>query len=169
MQLLALLPLLAVASAQLKTLTVGKVPQSSQPYHIPYLQGPVLSQGTVAYRFPITSNSSGGLLTLLTTNTNTATSLSVPAHKHIARYENFFCTRGQVQLWFGKNGSENVASGDGAQQGRVMQSGDFGASTPYTTHAFQTGSEDTEMYGVVFPGGLEFVLIPSLTIQECSH
>lgn len=131
-----------------QSLVVDDTPSNVRPYILPYLTGSVWVTGNVAYRFPITRLSSGGAFTLLTTNTNQSTSVSVPPHKHVARYENFFCSRGELRMWLGKNNSTD-------QSGRDLRPGDMAASPPSTTHTFQTMQPDTELFGVTYPAGLE--------------
>jgi quercetin dioxygenase-like cupin family protein len=109
--------------------------------------GPVLNLGNTAFRFPITASSSGGTMTLLTTNGDGSPDVNVFPHRHVVQYENFFCSRGAVQLWTQQwNATQNV---------RKLTAGDFGASPPNVTHTFQIVEPNTEMYGVVFDGGLE--------------
>lgn len=130
------------------SLVVDEPPNFVRPYVIPHNHGPTLAIGSTAGRFPVTSPSSGGAITLLTTNGGASSTLNVFPHLHQRQYENFFCSRGSVQLWMqGKNeSSQNV---------RRLSAGDYGASPPNTTHTFQIVEPNTEMFGVIFDGGLE--------------
>lgn len=141
---------LAVVTASAQpplSLLVDDTPTHVRPYVLPHLVGTVTATGDMAYRFPITAASSGNAFTLLTTNTGRYDKPNVFPHAHKVRYENFFCEKGALHLWLATNGT--------SQEARVMEPGDFGASPPGKIHAFQTLRPDTEMFGVVFPGGLE--------------
>lgn len=54
--------------------------------------------------------------------------------------------KGRFQLWTEKDGSENA---------RLLTPGDYGACPRNTTHTFQILDPDTEMVGVIAPGGFE--------------
>jgi hypothetical protein len=84
---------------------------------------------------------------LLSTNAGRSEGPSVFPHAHKMRYENFFCEKGALNLW--------LATSNNSQEARTLEPGDFGASPPGKIHAFQTLRPDTQMFGVVFPGGLE--------------
>jgi len=152
MQLTLLLAtgLVSLASAQTsgKSLIVDTPPNALRPYVVQHLKGVVLNLMDTAMRFPITAGSSNGKMTLLSTHGNAAVDLNVPAHRHVARYENFFCSRGGVQLW--------TQQWNGTQQVRKLTAGDMAASPSNATHTFQIVEPNTEMYGVVFAGGLEY-------------
>ncbi|KAF2674821.1 quercetin 2,3-dioxygenase anaerobically complexed with the substrate kaempferol [Microthyrium microscopicum] len=133
---------LAAPSAA-ESLVVTDTPDHVRPYVVPHLTGHVVGNN----RFPITAASSGGSMTLLSTNAGRSEYLSVPPHSHKRGYENFFCSRGALQLW--------LATSNTDQQLRLLEPGDMGASPPGRIHAFQTMRPDTELFGVTFPGGLE--------------
>jgi len=61
----------------------------------------------------------------------------------------FFCSKGALQLW--------LATSNASQQVRQLEPGDMGASPPGNIHAFQTLRPDTELFGVTFPAGLEYL------------
>jgi mannose-6-phosphate isomerase-like protein (cupin superfamily) len=137
----------AAPSNQPRSLLVDDTPTFVRPYIIPHLVGNVVSTDGTANRFPITAASSGGAFTLLSTNAAHSSVINVPLHAHKRGYENFFCSKGIIQLW--------LANGNDTQQVRVLEPGDMGASPPGVIHAFQTMRPDTELFGVTFPGGLE--------------
>lgn len=55
---------------------------------------------------------------------------------------------------------------------RKLTAGDYGASLPNATHTFQIVESNTEMYGVIFDGGLEKMFfaigLPNLTYSSFS-
>jgi mannose-6-phosphate isomerase-like protein (cupin superfamily) len=134
-------------SSQASSLLVDDTPTFVRPYVLPHLVGHVVAAGRSANRFPITAASSGGAFTLLTTNAGRSETISVPIHSHKRGYENFFCFKGALQLW--------LATSNETQKVRILEPGDMGASPPSRIHAFQTLRQDTELFGVTFPGGLE--------------
>jgi mannose-6-phosphate isomerase-like protein (cupin superfamily) len=146
LQFLALISASPISS-QAPSLLVDDTPAFVRPYVIPHLMGHVVATGPSANRFPITAASSGGAFTLLTTNAGRSERISVPIHSHKRGYENFFCFKGALQLW--------LATSNETQRVRVLEPGDMGASPPTRIHAFQTLRQDTELFGVTFPGGLE--------------
>ncbi|OKP03397.1 Quercetin 2,3-dioxygenase [Penicillium subrubescens] len=83
----------------------------------------------------------------MNTNAPSSGSLGVLPHIHRKHYENFFSFKGRFQLWAQK--------GDNEQQARVLTRGDYGSVTRNTTHTFQILDPDTEMVGVIVPGGFE--------------
>jgi quercetin dioxygenase-like cupin family protein len=139
--------LTATSLSQQLSLVVRNAPTSVRPYVLPHLVGTVTAADNAAFRFPITALSSGNAFTLLTTNTGRSEGPNVFPHSHKVGYENFFCEKGALQLWLATNNT--------SQETRVLEPGDFGASPPGKIHTFQTLRPDTEMFGVVFPGGLE--------------
>ena len=86
-------------SPKAESLIVSDTPTFVRPYVIPHLVGHVVATGNAANRFPITAASSGGAFTLLTTNAGRSETISVPPHSHKRGYENFFCSKGALQLW----------------------------------------------------------------------
>ncbi|KAL5356166.1 RmlC-like cupin domain-containing protein [Aspergillus floccosus] len=127
---LALLPL--DAGQSLADLYVENAPSSPRPY---------------LYRFTVTGPSSDYAFTLMSTNAPASGSLGVLPHIHQTHYENFFNFKGRFQLW--------AQHGDGEQQGRLLTQGDYGSVPRNTTHTFQILDPDTEMVGVISPGGFE--------------
>ncbi|KAJ0415433.1 RmlC-like cupin domain-containing protein [Aspergillus carlsbadensis] len=68
-------------------------------------------------------------------------------HIHQRHYENFFKLKGRYQLWAQK--------GNETQQSRVLGAGDYEAVPRDTAHTFRALELDTEMLGVIAPGGFE--------------
>jgi hypothetical protein len=76
-------------------------------------------------------------------------------------YENFFNYKGHFQLWTEKDGDE---------QAHLLTAGDYGAVPHNTTHTFQILDPDTEMVGVIQPGGFEcVVLFLKVLLSKKSH
>lgn len=143
---LSLLPL-TVAQA-LSDLYVDSAPSSPRPYILPhYANSHAVTIGNQLYRFSVTGPSSDYAFTLMSTNAPASGSLGVLPHIHQAHYENFFNFKGRFQLW--------AQNGDGEQQARLLTQGDYGSVPQNTTHTFQILDPDTEMVGVISPGGFE--------------
>ncbi|KAL4951764.1 RmlC-like cupin domain-containing protein [Aspergillus filifer] len=154
MKLLSAIPVLASAataaaqSLQLSDLYVIEAPSSPRPYILPhYANSHAVTIGAQLYRFAVTGASSDYAFTLMSTNAPASGSLGVLPHIHQKHYENFFAFKGRFQLWAQK--------GDGEQQGRLLSQGDYGSVPRNTTHSFQILDPDTEMIGVISPGGFE--------------
>lgn len=139
-------------SLSLNDLYLENAPSSPRPYIIPhYADSHAVSVGAQIYRFPVTGPSSGHAFTLMSTNAPGSSALGVLPHIHQTHYENFFNFKGRFQLW-----AQKV---NGEQEGRLMTQGDYGSVPRNTTHTFQILDPDTEMVGVVAPGGFEYVII----------
>ena len=148
--LAALGPHLA-SSLSLDDLYLENAPCSPRPYIIPhYADSHAVAVGAQIYRFPVTGPSSGHAFTLMSTNAPDSGSLGVLPHIHQAHYENFFNFKGRFQLWAQKDKEDE-------QQARLLTQGDYGSVPRNTTHTFQILDPDTEMVGVVVPGGFEYV------------
>ncbi|KAF4950363.1 hypothetical protein FSARC_13227 [Fusarium sarcochroum] len=132
-------------------LVVDQAPNIPRPYVLPKGFGRAVSVGSQVYRFSVTGNASDGAFTLLQTNAPSSTGLGVLPHIHKAHYENFYCTKGQFRLW--------AESHSSAQQGRQLTPGDYGAVPPNTKHTFQVLDPDTQMTGVIQPGGFEELFV----------
>ncbi|GMF62708.1 unnamed protein product [Phytophthora fragariaefolia] len=65
----------------------------------------------------------------------------------------FYCTRGRFQLWAESYNSTSE------QQTRVLTQGDYGAVPHNTYHTFQVLDPDTQMTGVIQPGGFEVLFV----------
>ncbi|KAE9068044.1 hypothetical protein PF010_g27227 [Phytophthora fragariae] len=115
--------------------------------------GEAVKIGDQVYRFSVTGPSSGGAFTLLQTSAPEATTLGVLPHIHKTHYENFYCTRGRFQLWAESYNSTTE------QQTRVLTQGDYGAVPHNTYHTFQVLDPDTQMTGVIQPGGFEELFV----------
>lgn len=133
------------ASAQ-ASMWVTSVPTYVRPYAIAHYNAAGCVVGNQVYRFPVTGPSSGYAFTLIGTSAPASTALGVLPHIHLAHYENFFNLNGRFQLWTEKDGDE---------QTRVFEAGDFGAVPHNTTHTFQLLANNTEMVGIIQPGGFE--------------
>ncbi|KAH7193968.1 RmlC-like cupin domain-containing protein [Fusarium flagelliforme] len=132
-------------------LVVDRAPDTPRPYMLPKGFGRAVSVGSQVYRLSVTGNASDGAFTLLQTNAPSSSELGVLPHIHKAHYENFYCTKGQFRLWAESNSS--------AQQGRQLTPGDYGAVPHNTKHTFQVLDPDTQMTGVIHPGGFEELFI----------
>ncbi|KAH8660045.1 RmlC-like cupin domain-containing protein [Xylariales sp. PMI_506] len=132
-------------------LVLAEAPGTAQPYVLRKGAGQAVQVGSQIYRFSVTGNSSDGAFTLMQTNAPDSTALGVLPHTHLTHYENFYCTKGRVQVW-----AETEASGE---QARVLTAGDYGAVPQNTTHTFQITDPDTQLTGVIQPGGFEALFI----------
>jgi quercetin dioxygenase-like cupin family protein len=83
----------------------------------------------------------------MSTNAPSSSALGVLPHIHQKHYENFFNFKGRFQLWAQKDSNE--------QQARLLTQGDYGSVPRNTTHTFQLLDPDSEMVGVIVPGGFE--------------
>lgn len=133
------------------SLIVDEAPQSAIPYVLLKGTGQAVQVGSQIYRFSVTGNSSDGAFTLMQTNAPAASGLGVLPHIHQTHYENFYCSKGRVQVW-----AETDAAGEAA---RVLTQGDYGAVPHNTTHTFQITDPDTQLTGVIQPGGFEALFI----------
>lgn len=136
------------SSSPKSSIWVTEVPTYVRPYAIPHLLAGGCVVGQQVYRFPVTGASSDNAFSLIQTNAPGSTELGVLPHIHEIYYETFFNVRGRFQLWTKKDGVENT---------RVILPGDFGAVPQETIHTFQILDPDTEMMGVIQPGGFEYV------------
>lgn len=138
----------AVASShEWSSLYVDEAPQFVRPYVLPKERGLNVRVGQQIYRFSVTGNSSGGAFTLLQTNAPDSTELGVLPHIHKLHHENFYCTKGRFQLWAKIDGS--------IEQSRILTQGDYGTVPHNTIHSYQILDPDTQMTGVIQPGGFE--------------
>ncbi|KAF6819346.1 quercetin 2,3-dioxygenase [Colletotrichum sojae] len=150
------LPLVAAAPRGLsnstsRDLVVDQAPDSPQPYALRKGGGRAVAVGAQIYRFSVTGNASAGAFTLMQTNAPDSTELGVLPHIHKAHYENFYCSKGQFQLWAKANSS--------AEQARLLTPGDYGSVPPNTVHTFQITDPDTQLTGVIQPGGFEELFV----------
>lgn len=129
------------------SLWVDQAPSSPIPYCIEhYATAQAVAIGQQIYRFPVTGPSSGGKFSLLSTSAPASGALGVLPHIHERHFENFFSYKGSAEVWASKDGSDN---------GRLLTPGDYGAVPRNTTHTFQFLSPDSELVGVISPGGFE--------------
>ncbi|PWY85507.1 quercetin 2,3-dioxygenase [Aspergillus eucalypticola CBS 122712] len=149
MRSLVLSSLLALSSAlSVEDLYVSEAPSSPRPYILPHYENShAVTIDSQLYRFTVTGPSSDYAFTLMSTNAPSSGSLGVLPHIHHTHYENFFNFKGRFQLWAQK--------GDGEQEARLLTQGDYGSVPRNTTHTFQILDPDTEMVGVIVPGGFE--------------
>ncbi|KAI0469880.1 quercetin 2,3-dioxygenase anaerobically complexed with the substrate kaempferol [Xylariaceae sp. FL0804] len=144
--LVLLLPAYAVASSN--PLWVDEAPDHMRAYAIQhYKNSHAVTVDDQLFRFMVTGPSSDYAFSLLATNAPKSSALGVLPHIHQEHYENFFNYKGSFQLWAQK--------GDGEQQARALGPGDYGSVVRNTTHTFQITDPDTEMLGVIVPGGFE--------------
>ncbi|PYI34372.1 quercetin 2,3-dioxygenase anaerobically complexed with the substrate kaempferol [Aspergillus indologenus CBS 114.80] len=130
------------------SLIVEDAPDHVRPYVIRhYSHARAVTVDTQLYRFYVTGPSSGYAFTLMGTNAPHSDALGVLPHIHQKHYENFYCNKGSFQLW--------AQGGNDTQQTRVLSSGDYGSVPRNVTHTFQIQDPDTEMTGVIVPGGFE--------------
>ncbi|TQN67245.1 Quercetin 2,3-dioxygenase, partial [Colletotrichum shisoi] len=134
-----------------KTLILDQAPDVSQPYVLRKGSGRAVAVGAQVYRFSVTGNSSAGAFTLMQTNAPDSSELGVLPHIHKTHYENFYCTKGQIQLWAKTNDTD--------EQARVLTPGDYGAVPHDAVHTFQITDPDTQLTGVIQPGGFEQLFI----------
>ncbi|KAH6646107.1 RmlC-like cupin domain-containing protein [Truncatella angustata] len=156
--LVAALPNCVGKRASNGTLIVDEAPQYLRPYALRKGAGQAVQVGSQVYRFAVTGNSSDGAFTLMNTNAPDKTGLGVLPHIHKEHYENFYCTKGRVQIW-----AETNATGEAA---RVLTQGDYGAVPQNTIHTFQITDPDTQLTGVIQPGGFEALFIALGTDYE---
>lgn len=136
----------AAPLADRSLLWVTSVPTYVRPYAIAHNDATGFVVGSQVYRFPVTGPSSDYAFTLIGTSAPESAYLGVLPHTHQVHYENFFNLKGNFQLWTEKDGSSNA---------RVMSPGDYGAVPHNTTHTFQITAPDTELVGIIQPGGFE--------------
>jgi len=139
---------LPAAQALKSSIWLDEVSTYVRPYAIQHNSAGSCVVGQQIYRFPVTGPSSDDAFTLISTNAPGSDSFGVLPHIHQVHYENFFNFRGRFQLWTDKYGS---------QETRVLTQGDYGAVPHNITHTFQILDPDTEMVGVIQPGGFEYI------------
>ncbi|KAF2706661.1 RmlC-like cupin [Pleomassaria siparia CBS 279.74] len=125
------------------SLHVHSAPTFVRPYVIEhYAPAQAVALGQQIYRFPVTGASSGGAFSLISTSSPSSSELGSIPHRHQTHHENFFCLKGRFQLW-----AEDEA--------RLLTVGDYGSIPRNTTHTYQILDPDTEIVGVLAPGGFE--------------
>jgi quercetin dioxygenase-like cupin family protein len=137
------------------TLWAPTTPQSPKPYALKKGLGIPLPGGNT---FPVTGNSSGGAFCILTTHATGSSPRDgsgggVFPHVHKNTYETFYTVKGRVQLW-----GQTLASfraNTSLQQSRILHAGDIGAIPRDTIHTFRLLEPDTQLTGVLVPGGFE--------------
>ncbi|KAI1292922.1 quercetin 2,3-dioxygenase [Xylaria venustula] len=130
-------------------LYVQQAPDHLRPYILEhFVDTRAVNVSSQIYRFLVTGPSSDDAFTLISTNAPRSDALGVLPHIHEQHYESFFNYKGRLQLWAQKNGSDD-------QETRVLTPGDYGSVVRNTTHTFQILDPDTELTGVIVPGGFE--------------
>lgn len=149
--LVALLFVLHTVSAA-KSLWLDTTPQSPMPYALKKGRGIALGGGNT---FPVTGNSSGQAFCVLHTNAagSYSTNVGLFPHVHKKTYENFYAVKGRVQLW-GQN-LDTFLANTSEQETRILSQGDIGAIPWNTIHTFTLLEPDTQLTGVLVPGGFE--------------
>ncbi|KAK0748996.1 RmlC-like cupin domain-containing protein [Schizothecium vesticola] len=132
------------------TLWVPATPQAPQPYALKKGLGIPLPGGNT---FPVTGNSSGGAFCILNTHAAGSGSGGIFPHVHKNTYETFYTVKGRVQLW-GQN-LDHFLANTSVQQTRILHAGDIGAIPRSTIHTFRLLEPDTQLTGVLVPGGFE--------------
>ncbi|KAE9382166.1 RmlC-like cupin [Stipitochalara longipes BDJ] len=143
------------------SLIVYDTPQMVRPYVLPKGYGISQGYGDTWNIYPVTGNSSGGAFCLMITNGPGAPGSGVFPHVHKKTHENFYASKGRVQLW-GQNLDSFIANRS-EQQTRVLSQGDIGSIPPNTIHTFQLIDPDTSLTGVLVPGGFEEFFFTSAT------
>ena len=144
---------LAASAASGASLWVPTTPQSVQPYALEKGGGIKLAGGNT---FPVTGNSSGKAFCILNTNAGGFPGAGAGGgfpHVHRKTYENFYAVKGRVQLW-GQN-YDSYKANTSVQQTRILGPGDLGAIPYNTIHTFSLLEPDTQLTGVLVPGGFE--------------
>ncbi|KAF2764727.1 quercetin 2,3-dioxygenase anaerobically complexed with the substrate kaempferol [Teratosphaeria nubilosa] len=137
----------SLAGLATASLWVDEAPDHVRPYVIEhYANSHSLTIGSQLYRFMVTGESSGGAFTLMQTNSPYSGSLGVLPHIHQKHHENFFSFKGRSQLWTDKANDSTA---------KLLTAGDYGSCPTNTTHTFQFVDPDTELIGVIVPGGFE--------------
>ncbi|TGJ87633.1 hypothetical protein E0Z10_g1100 [Xylaria hypoxylon] len=129
-------------------LYVDQAPDHLRPYILEhYVDTRAVNVSSQIYRFAVTGLSSDNAFTLISTNAPRSDALGVLPHIHQRHYESFFNYKGRLQLWAQKD--------DGEHESRILTPGDYGSVVRNTTHTFQILDPDTELTGVIVPGGFE--------------
>lgn len=128
-------------------------PQTPQPYALEKGRGILLGSGETWNTFPVTGNSSGKAFALMNTNGPGTPGEGVFPHVHKKTYENFYSAKGRIQLW-GQD-LTGYLSNTSIQTTRILSPGDFGGIPNGTIHTFRLLEPDTQLTGVLVPGGFE--------------
>jgi len=155
-QSLAIL-LCAVSGVSGASLWLETTPQSVMPYALKKGKGIRNGMGDTWNTYPITGNSSGKAFCLLNTNgpgqLRKGSAPGLFPHVHKKTYENFYSFKGRVQLW-GQN-LDSYLGNSSIQTTRILGPGDFGGIPLNTIHTFALLEPDTQLTGVLVPGGFE--------------
>lgn len=135
------------------SLIVYDTPQTLRPYVLPKGYGLKAGGGDSWNFYVVTGNSSGGAFCLMVTDGPSSGGQGVFPHVHMKTYENFYASKGSVQLW-GQN-LDSYKRNESTQQTRILTQGDLGTIPNNTIHTFQLTEPDTTLTGVLVPGGFE--------------
>ncbi|RWA12017.1 hypothetical protein EKO27_g3119 [Xylaria grammica] len=131
-----------------ESLYVDQAPNHLRPYILEhYVDTRAVNVSSQIYRFAVTGLSSDNAFTLISTNAPRSDALGVLPHIHQRHYESFFNYKGRLQLWARKDNGEH--------ESRILTPGDYGSVVRNTTHTFQILDPDTELTGIIVPGGFE--------------
>ncbi|EXM13674.1 RmlC-like jelly roll fold [Fusarium oxysporum f. sp. vasinfectum] len=136
-----------------QSLYVTETPDDLRPYIIAKNHGSNIQLASQVMRIPVSANSSAGTFTILQIAGPQSATVGIWPHIHKRFYENFYVSRGRLQLWTQLNTS------DAEQNTRVLTQGDFGAVTHDTIHTFQMLDPDTMFTCVIQPGGFEALFL----------
>ncbi|KAJ4364131.1 hypothetical protein N0V83_009586 [Neocucurbitaria cava] len=139
-----------------KSLWLNTTPQTAQPYALKSGRGIPLGSGETWNTFPVTGNSSDKAFCIMVTNGpgfGVGTTPALFPHVHLKTYENFYASKGRVQLW-GQN-LDAYKANTSEQTTRILGAGDFGGIPTNTIHTFTLLEPDTQLTGVLVPGGFE--------------
>ncbi|KAF5024820.1 hypothetical protein F66182_3059 [Fusarium sp. NRRL 66182] len=130
-------------------LYVTETPDTIRPYVIAKNFGSNFDLPGQVVRVPVSNSSSAGTFSLLQISAPYSTTVGIIPHIHKRFYENFYVSRGRLQLWTQLNvtGAEHNT--------RLLTQGDFGGVAHDTIHTFQTLDPDTMFTVVIQPGGFE--------------
>lgn len=133
------------------SLVVHNEPDHVRPYVIPHLRGFTVQAEDYAVGFPVTNVSTASALSLVTIAG--PRSQQIPVHYHAFYHETFFVAKGALQL---------------SVQGETRRLGPLDiASVPVNqNHSFRIIEPDTEIIGVVAPGGFPFYQYVSTPFQS---
>jgi quercetin dioxygenase-like cupin family protein len=142
----------AVATTQ--SLVVDNEPNHVRPYVIPHSHGFVVQAEDYAVGFPVTNTSTASALSLITLAG--PRSQQIPVHYHAQYHETFFVAKGGLQL---------------SVQNETRRLGplDFASVPVNQNHSFKIVEPDTEVIGVVAPGGFPFYRFVSTAFRSLNN
>lgn len=132
------------------SLAVSEEPNSVRPYVIPHSNGFAVQAEDYVVGFPVTNTSTDSALSLITISG--PRSNQIPVHYHALYHETFFVAKGALQL-----SVENET--------RRLGPLDLASVPVNQNHSFKILEPDTEMIGVVAPGGFPFYQYVSTPVK----